>query len=370
MDYKELNLKKGDLLTAAHVAHIEEGIDTVTAEVAKIKTMKIVLRNDNSENWAEVEESTILLKGEPAIEFTADGETKLKIGDGVNVWKDLPYISGGLASDIDFSKLTWGKLSNVGLTDKGSITEALGFSKIGYGDKVDIAALNTNIDLTEQYFVELNATEARVHESLQTISQTLEAQATINNEVKDALESNSAAIIATNAAFDENSKDVNTRLELVEAGTNRVDFLIGELSNGVEPTDVPLELLALRTNIHRDTFDNAAQRVDAIERDINQLKENLSDYVDITVPDGLIYEGNKLYLASKGEAISEPVEIVGGGGGGNASGGSYTITLTNLLESRFLSVTKNEQVLLKFRQRKHNKFFRQQGQRLSFPVRW
>lgn len=349
MDYKELNLKKGDLLTAEHVAHIEEGIDTMTAEVAKIKTMKIVLRNDNTENWAEVEESTILLKGEPAIEFTADGETKLKIGDGVNVWKDLPYISGGLASDIDFSKLTWGKLSNVGLTDKGGITEALGFSKIGYGDKVDITALNTNIDLTEQYFVELNATEARVHESLQTISQTLETQAAINNEVKDALESNSAAIIATNAALDENSKDVNTRLELVEAGTNRVDFLIGELSNGVEPTDVPLELLALRTNIHRDTFDNAAQRVDAIERDINQLKENLSDYVDITVPDGLIYEGNKLYLASKGEAISEPVEIVGGGGGGNASGGSYTITLTNLLESRFLSVTKNEQVLLKFR---------------------
>ena len=51
MDYKEPNLKSGDLLTAAHMAHIEEGIDTVTAEVAKLKKAKIVLRNDTTDNW-------------------------------------------------------------------------------------------------------------------------------------------------------------------------------------------------------------------------------------------------------------------------------------------------------------------------------
>lgn len=37
MDYKELNLKKGDLLTADHMAHIEQGIDFVTAEASKLK---------------------------------------------------------------------------------------------------------------------------------------------------------------------------------------------------------------------------------------------------------------------------------------------------------------------------------------------
>ena len=31
------------------------------------------------------------------------------------------------------------------------------------------------------------------------------------------------------------------------------------------------------------------------------------------------------------------------------SGGQYTITLTNLLETRYLSVTKEQQVVLKFR---------------------
>lgn len=98
MDYKELNLKSGDLLTATHMAHIEEGIDTVTAEVVKLKTAKIVLRNDTTDNWVEVEETAILLKGEPAIEFATDGVTKMKIGDGVTPWKDLPYFSSSSSS--------------------------------------------------------------------------------------------------------------------------------------------------------------------------------------------------------------------------------------------------------------------------------
>ena len=349
MDYKELNLKSGDLLTAAHMAHIEEGIDTVTAEVAKLKTAKIILRNDITDNWVEVEETAILLKGEPAIEFTADGLTKMKIGDGVSTWRELAYIATDATADVDFSTLTWGKLSNSGLTDKGYFTEALQFRKLGYGDKADIAPLNTNIDLTEQYLVDLNAAKNATNAEITALKTDLENQKTAVEAATTASTTNTAAIVELTENMDEAVTLIDGRLDTVEIGMNRVDYLIGELSNESESVDVPVELIAMRTNINKDTFDNAAQRVDAIEVDIEKLKENLSDYVDITVPDGLIYEGNKLYLAAKGEAISEPVEIVGGSGGGNASGGSYTITLTNLMENRFMSVTKNESVILKFR---------------------
>lgn len=349
MDYEELNLQKDQILTAEHMAHIEKGIDTVTAEVAKMKKAKIVLRNDVTQEWVEVEDTVVLLQGEPAIEFTPDGLTKMKIGDGVSTWRELAYIATDATADVDFGTLTWGKLSNSGLTDKGYFTEALGFKKLGYGDKADIAPLNTNIDLTEQYLVDLDAGQDKINEELASIKNTVQTQQT-------AIDNNTSASTANTTAIAELTEDVgeavtlmDERLDAVEVGMNRVDFLIGELSNEAE-VDAPLELIAMRTNINKDTFDNAAQRVDAIEVDINKLKENLSDYVDITVPDGLIYEGNKLYLAAKGEAISEPVEIVGGGsGGGNASGGSYTITLTNLMENRFMSVTKNESVILKFR---------------------
>ena len=176
----------------------------------------------------------------------------------------------------------------------------------------------------------------------------MESQSAAIEKATLASATNAAAIDSLEKDIDKNAVSTDERLGKVEGGMNRVEYLIGQLSEEA-PVEAPVELIAMRVSTSGNTFQNAAERVDAIESDIDRLKDNLSDYIDISVPDGLIYEGNKLYLASKGQAISEPVEIVGGGGGGNASGGSYTITLTNLLESRFLSVTKNEQVLLKFR---------------------
>lgn len=50
---------------------------------------RIVLCNDTTVNWGS--SSKIMLKGEMGIEFLDDGSTKIKYGDGVNVWSDLPY---------------------------------------------------------------------------------------------------------------------------------------------------------------------------------------------------------------------------------------------------------------------------------------
>lgn len=62
---------------------------------------RIILRNDSKTNW-DANESTILFKGEMGIEFTpapANDQTsvpkiKVKIGDGITPWKDLPYFGG------------------------------------------------------------------------------------------------------------------------------------------------------------------------------------------------------------------------------------------------------------------------------------
>lgn len=350
LDYQELNLKKDQILTAEHMAHIEEGIDVVTAEVAKLKVAKIVLRNDVTQEWTEVEDTVVLLQGEPAIEFTPDGLTKIKIGNGESTWKELPYLSTDATADVDFGTLTWGKISNSGLTDKGYITEALGFKKLGYGDKADIAPLNTNIDLTEQYLLDLEAGQTQLHEQISTINQTVETSQTAANTALEASTANTAAITTLQEDVGEAVTLIDERLDVIEGGMHHVDYLVGELTNGLEETDAPIELVDMRVDTQGNTFSSAGAHVRAIEQDITKLKENLSDYVDITVPDGLIYEGNKLYLASKGQTISDPVEIIGGGsGGGNMSGGQYTITLTNLLENRYLSVTKDQQVIVKFR---------------------
>lgn len=57
----------------------------------KTLTTRIALKTDTTENWAA--STLVLLKGEQAIEIPKSGEYKIKIGDGVNTFKDLPYVA-------------------------------------------------------------------------------------------------------------------------------------------------------------------------------------------------------------------------------------------------------------------------------------
>lgn len=63
--------------------------------MSELKTIKsrIILRNDSTANWL-ANESQVLLKGEVGIEFLSNGKVKMKIGDGVSTWSNLPYFGG------------------------------------------------------------------------------------------------------------------------------------------------------------------------------------------------------------------------------------------------------------------------------------
>lgn len=70
---------------------------------------RVVLRNDSSANW-EAHESTVLLKGEVGIEFNPEAATigskvKMKIGDGVHTWAELPYFGGEEAKTFQVGSL-------------------------------------------------------------------------------------------------------------------------------------------------------------------------------------------------------------------------------------------------------------------------
>lgn len=62
-----------------------------------IKTI-ILLRSSTADEWATVEDSFILRKGEAGVLIDEVNGNSLKIGDGVRVFKDLPYIAGPLSS--------------------------------------------------------------------------------------------------------------------------------------------------------------------------------------------------------------------------------------------------------------------------------
>ena len=58
--------------------------------MAKLNT-RIVLRHDKTANW-EASEAGLLKEGEVGLEFAEGGKVKMKVGDGVKTWKELPYI--------------------------------------------------------------------------------------------------------------------------------------------------------------------------------------------------------------------------------------------------------------------------------------
>ena len=88
--------------------------------MSELKTIKsrIILRNDSTANWL-ANDTQILLKGEVGIEFLANGKVKMKIGDGVTTWANLPYFGG---EDAHVYEATVAKGGN----HEAAIAEALG----------------------------------------------------------------------------------------------------------------------------------------------------------------------------------------------------------------------------------------------------
>lgn len=63
--------------------------------MAELKTI-ITLRQGTTEEWSN--STVVLKKGEMGLEYLADGNVKIKSGDDINTWKDLPYIGSDVKS--------------------------------------------------------------------------------------------------------------------------------------------------------------------------------------------------------------------------------------------------------------------------------
>ena len=104
----------------------------------KTLTTKIILVNKTTAEWAT--ETTVISKGLPVIEFADGGKTKMKVGDGVNTFADLPYI----ADDLTASAI----ITALGFTpaDSAKIGVANGIASLDDNGKVPTAQLPSYVD--------------------------------------------------------------------------------------------------------------------------------------------------------------------------------------------------------------------------------
>lgn len=125
---------------------------------------------------------------------------------------------------------------------------------------------------------------------------------------------------------------------------SRIDSIIA-LPEG--STANSAELMDIRVSADGETiYPSAGDAVRAIEREVDYLRENLNDLVDVDVVDGLLYKGKMLYLTSKGNIVSEGVEIVGGGGGAGPS--SLEVKLQMLNDTNTFYISENQSAVLNF----------------------
>ena len=101
--------------------------------------VKISLKNKTTEQWAA--DTEVQTKGSACVEFTTDGKTKLKIGDGVNTFANLPYIGG---DELTLSAI----VAALGFTpaDSAKIGVANGMASLDASGKVPADQLPSFVD--------------------------------------------------------------------------------------------------------------------------------------------------------------------------------------------------------------------------------
>lgn len=110
-------------------------------EVNRITT-QILLRNDETANWADSER--ILAKGEIGLEYQADGKVRMKAGDDEHTFANLEYIG----SDVKAAQVFQAELTAEDVDDIAAIDRVVGNKELQVGDiaivKAGIAGAHTS----------------------------------------------------------------------------------------------------------------------------------------------------------------------------------------------------------------------------------
>lgn len=111
---------------------------------------RIALKSDTTDNWAK--STLVLLKGEQAIEITESGAYKIKIGDGVKTFAELPYATmtpeeiSALIGDGSVQSVTLASGTNNGtlkLTVDGTTTDNIAVKGLGSAAYTNTSAYAT-----------------------------------------------------------------------------------------------------------------------------------------------------------------------------------------------------------------------------------
>ena len=197
---------------------------------------RIALKSDTTDNWAK--STLVLLKGEQAIEITESGAYKIKIGDGVKTFAELPYATmtpeeiSALIGDGSVQNVTLASGTNNGtlkLTVDGTTTDNIAVKGLG-------SAAYTN---TSAYATAAQGTKA--DKSVQSVSITSGTnngtiKLTVNGKATDdiAVKGLGSAAYTASGAYATAAQGTKADAAMPKAGGT----FTGTVTLAADPTDV------------------------------------------------------------------------------------------------------------------------------------
>ncbi len=107
-----------------------------------INNGKTNIRYDSIANWNKY--NPILEKGEPVISIESNGNLKMKVGDGVNPFQKLKYLSSAeIGGGTGFYPTRYNSLAEIGLTPQTASLQAIA-NKLKNGNSIEYYNNNNN----------------------------------------------------------------------------------------------------------------------------------------------------------------------------------------------------------------------------------
>lgn len=248
---------------------------------------QIQLRNDTAAKWASVNPK--LAKGEIGIEIDTN---KIKIGNGTDLWNDLPYFGGELKVDGKSIQLVDGTLSLKGVGDAGVgytlVSDGQGgvtWSKPSETTVEGLSALITALDQrVETAEGEVDTLQENVKDLQDAVATKAEASALDNYALKADVESTYATKDEIKNHVESSVVEgINSRVQAIEGAyvksvvyTEGGKFAITDQAGNVVNVDLDVEKVVTNFDYNQET-----EKLELTLADGTVKEVSLSAFIDV-----------------------------------------------------------------------------------------
>lgn len=209
--------------------------------------------------------STIISKGVVIFEIDTDNKVKLKVGDGVNVYSALPYVSDPSVEAQINTKLE--TLTNI-VTIKGtvdSLADLNGLEGVKTGDVYFVGTENGN-------YAEYIRTEAGQWEYIGQVAENIDLSGYYKASEVDTLLSNKANNVLTNFVDNQDSSNIET--------TDTIPSALSKLENQIKNKANDGSEIKL-TGYEKGTDKSDVVETDTLNSAVGKIENKLDDKLDV-----------------------------------------------------------------------------------------